>query len=473
MNELIIKKCIACPVAHKFLSEYYKFYRFDKERSTHKSKNKKELDNNIKSSVDKLAKILQIKSNYKLFVEISKDEMNINLSQKENTERNLKYNTKVACVKNLNLIISSLRVLFYDNKNPIKALSLFKKDDIILLEFIEEFLTKNNFEIDDKLTDDEKNWTKKYLITLGINNNDEILDIESEKAKKTYQKFAHILNVYCEKAIEKVSYSYCNYIYKNSVALNNVDIKQLGDCGRLYFSSVVNSLPKYGTNGIKRIIDNSTSTKRYIICKYLEKAKKYPKHIIDSLMKKQRITDTDIAILLFNNADKKADIESWHKTEHKDRELPKQAKLHIKELAKIFLVSEDVLSCGTGKIYGNWKIALDESRNKQFQDELLTADDIKELEKIEIPQHRRPSLKVKEQIYNRIRTFINLNENDFNKMISENPDFFSEEDFCLFTYEKDGKEYYDYDLMYENLLHPEDFDTLLSVLEELQAQENN
>jgi hypothetical protein len=96
-----------------------------------------------------------------------------------------------------------------------------------------------------------------------------------------------------------------------------------------------------------------------------------------------------------------------------------------------------------------------------------------EIEKTKISSHKRPSLKTKERIYDRIRTFINPSENDLNKMISENPEFFCEEDFCVFTHEKDGEEYFDYELMYENLIHPEDFDTLLSVLEELQAEKNS
>lgn len=64
---------------------------------------------------------------------------------------------------------------------------------------------------------------------------------------------------------------------------------------------------------------------------------------------------------------------------------------------------------------------------------------MKEIEKTKISSHKRPSLKTKERIYDRIRTFINPSENDLNKMISENPEFFCEEDFCVFTHEKTEK----------------------------------
>ena len=120
-----------------------------------------------------------------------------------------------------------------------------------------------------------------------------------------------------------------------------------------------------------------------------------------------------------------------------------------------------------------WKNEINENKNEKFKDALLTSDDMKEIEKTKISSHKRPSFKTKERIYDRIRTFINPSENDLNKMISENPEFFCEEDFCVFTHEKDGEEYFDYELMYENLIHPEDFDTLLSVLEELQAEKNS
>lgn len=134
------------------------------------------------------------------------------------------------------------------------------------------------------------------------------------------------------------------------------------------------------------------------------------------------------------------------------------------------MVSENVFTCGIGKSYGTWKIAINENKNEQFKNHLLTDEDINTQNKAK--QIKTPYI-VREKIFNKIKEFIEQTDDNFNKMISENPEFFCEEDICLFTYEKDGKEYYDYELMYKNLLHPEDFDTLLSVLEELQAQENN
>ncbi len=59
-------------------------------------------------------------------------------------------------------------------------------------------------------------------------------------------------------------------------------------------------------------------------------------------------------------------------------------------------------------------------------------------------------------------------------MIKEN-EFFYEENICLYEYEDkdDGEMYYDFNMMYQSALHPEEIDVLISVLEELQAKENN
>lgn len=64
---------------------------------------------------------------------------------------------------------------------------------------------------------------------------------------------------------------------------------------------------------------------------------------------------------------------------------------------------------------------------------------MKEIEKTKISSHKRPSLKTKERIYDRIRTFINPSENDLNKMISENPEFFVKRTFAYLPMKKTEK----------------------------------
>lgn len=477
-NSLVM--CVSCPVAHIFLSEYREILNLiSKKKKAIKIKEKEKFETKIKSSVKNLSNLLDINFDEMYYFIIKKSPLEM-----RTTSNNL---AKMCCVNHIFSIISLFNKLLlgenYKTENVYSVLCSFSKENIELLSEIEKFLCKNKIKIEsESLTKDEKNWSYKFLNSIGIIENDKqkcyipkenLSDNEAEKAIDIIDKLTEIVERYVKNCNNKLKYEYCNEAYKDYSLLKDISINKFKNCQEELLIKKEPSKQEIVIEKINKILNNKTYMSKTIMCNYLKKANKYPKYILDCLMKKQRITDTHIATILFKDPKKKVEVQKWHKINGQPDKLPKQAKLHIKELAKILLVSEDVLSCGTGKIYGNWKIALDENTSKKFKDELLTSDDIKELEKIEIPQHKRPSVKTKEHIYDRIRTFINPNENDFEKMISENPEFFCEEDFCLFTHEEDGEEYYDYDLMYENLLHPEDFDTLLSVLEELQAQENN
>lgn len=475
--------CISCPIAHTFLSEYISILR-TKEAKKNSSEEIKNSKNKVRSSIEKLSNLFSI----------SFDEMRNLLSDnryQEELEIAITSNNfiKIFCLNRITSIIPMVDKLLSHSQKPASDLSSLNKESIKLLIEIENFLNENDIEMyNEPLTSEEKDWSDTFLKSIGLIKNsttnryyskEDLTEENEENAETAFYKFYDLIDRYADCNINNsqhiLRYKHCDESYKNNALLKNVSIKQFNNCQEDLLVKKEISKQEIVRNKINNILNYETTILSKIMCNYLKRAKKKPKYIIDSLMNLQRITDTDIAILLFENSEEKTNVRKWHKRNNSTEELPKQAKLHLKELAKIFLVSEDVLSCGTGKIYGNWKIALDENKNSNsnFQNQLLTSEDIKELKKIEIPQHRRPASKTRKQIYVRIRNFINQTDDNFKIMISENPEFFYEEDICLFTYEEDGEEYYDYDLMYENLLHPEDFDTLLSVLEELQSKENN
>lgn len=466
--------CVYCPIARNFLSEYSKYNNLYNNRKTTKIK-KEKLKQEIKNSISKLANLLSLDFNT-----MNNFLLNKSVPEMTVTSTNL---PKLCCLTHIASIIEDLEGLFSKEEDDIDNLCLFTSRSIKIMIAFEDFLKKNNIKTEiDPLTEDEKFWSHKFINSMGIvkcNGRDYYISKnnkskkENEKAQDTYYKFVDLFECYINNSIGKVKYECCNKAYKDFQILKNVTVNKYKNCHDELFIKQESTKQEIVRNKINNILNYETTIPSKIVCNYLKKANKHPMYIIDCLMNLQRITDTDIAILLFGNSKEKSNVRKWHKPYISTEELPKQAKLHLKELAKIFLVSEDVLSCGTGKIYGNWKIALDENKNINFQKQLLTSEDKKELREIEIPQHRRPASKTREQIYERIRNFINQTDDNFKIMISENPKFFYEEDICLFTYEEDGEEYYDLELMYESLLHPEDFDTLLSVLEELQAKGNN
>ena len=412
-----------------------------------------------------------------------------------------KENINGLCVKHIQSIIFQLNSFFHIRKNYTNELSTLNQNDIELIAEINNTFLENEQEeqiertIQEKEWDEEiksilnnveKNWTKEHLEEIGICIEKNTEETENN-AKEIYVRLSEIIDKYTDTS-ENTKYVYCNFNYSNHKFLENkdkdkkIDIYKLRNCNTIQFIEVT-----------KKIIFNKSTTlsafsthNQKIIYKYLENAPKDAHFIFRQLIGKPtlakkgsknsekerlKLTDTDVAILMYNDNNKKNKVQNLYKTD-----LPKNSienilcQSDIKKISRIFLVSENVFTCGIGKSYGTWKIAINENKNEQFKNHLLTDEDINTQNKAK--QIKTPYI-VREKIFNKIKEFIEQTDDNFNKMISENPEFFCEEDICLFTYEKDGKEYYDYELMYKNLLHPEDFDTLLSVLEELQAQENN
>nr|UVY08953.1 MAG: hypothetical protein [Bacteriophage sp.]UVY36157.1 MAG: hypothetical protein [Bacteriophage sp.] len=462
MEKNNLEMCISCPIAHIFISEYRKIKNYTKEEKKTISKNdKKEYKIKIEISVKKLSQLLGIKlknmSSIIAYIMKRKSEFEMG------TTTNIL--SKMCCINCITSIIDCFDTISENSESLVTDLRLFDKDDIKLFVKLEKFLKRNNIVPQNPLTKDEKSWSDDFMNLIYEN---------EDVAEDTYYKFSDLIDDYVTPPSNISKYDCCDKIYKNNSLLSDKSIHEFTNCIDRLNEPFKEELQKQTRmNKINEILNHESNILKSIMCRYLEKAEKNQKKILDFLMKKQGITDTNIAIILYKDPNKKTEIENWHKIKDNSTELPPKAKLHLQELLNILLVSEDVLRCGTGKIYGNWKNAINENKNEKFKDALLTSDDMKEIEKTKISPHRRPSLKTKERIYDRIRTFINPSENDLNKMISENPEFFCEEDFCVFTYEKDGEEYFDYELMCENLLHPEDFDTLLSVLEELQAEKNS
>lgn len=464
MEKNNLEMCISCPIAHIFMSEYGKIRNYTKKKNkTIDKKDKKEYKKEIDNSEDKLSRLIGIKNMSYIIECIMKRESEFEMRGPSYTP------SKMCCINRITSIIDCFDKISENsdlNSDSFSiVLRLFDKDDIKLFVKLEEFLKRNNIVPQNPLTKDERSWSDDFMNLIYEN---------EDVAEDTYYKFSDLIDDYVTPPSNISKYDCCDKTYKNNSLLSDKSIDKFTNCIDRINEPFKEELQKQTKmNRINGIFNHKSNILKSIMCRYLEKAEKNQKKTLDLLMKKQGITDTDIATILYKAPNKKSEIENWHKIKDNSTELPPKAKLHLQELLNILLVSEDVLRCGTGKIYGNWKNAINENKNEKFQDALLTSDDMKEIEKTKISPHRRPSLKTKERIYDRIRTFINPSENDLNKMISENPEFFCEEDFCVFTHEKDGKEYFDYELMYENLIHPEDFDTLLSVLEELQAEKNS
>ena len=177
-------------------------------------------------------------------------------------------------------------------------------------------------------------------------------------------------------------------------------------------------------------IDKLKAEYRDIVYDFISRIPKSFCDIFTAIVNIQNLSDTNIKQLLYVGKDKfQSSISSLRKSE-----TPKLTRTEIKRLSRILLVSEDVLKCGTGKSYGVWK----------------TTDTVDEISEI-----------------------INLSDSDFKKKLIEK-NIYNEQDICVF-YKVDDKTkevYAEYEKMFDIAKHPEEIDTLISVLEDMQAKEN-
>lgn len=413
VNEL--NKCIACPVAHSYLKGYYKFI------------NEKDISkrNEIKRELNQI---------------IHNDSSTDNSS----------------CVVNIKRIVRKLKKLFseirYNDKGEedikfLEAIESINNTSLHILISMQGFSKDNGLEIDDEITEkDLKIYDKGFTP-----------EEEEQRVEDIYFKFHYTLDDYCN--LENAKYNYCSPKYNDNDYLKSIcnEIDTLKSCEK-------NKKEKGTESNIEwRILDLSDYNKEIAIS-YLTNAQKRSGYVIDRLMKIQRLTDTDISKLFYvdsQDINNKNKIQGLHNINSESNQLSKE---ELKRLSRIFLVSENVLTCGTGIIYGNWKTAINENKNYEVQNSFDDDDDT------ENGNEKRPSMITKQKIFKKLEKYINLNDTDFKNLISDNPQFFTEKEICLFTYKYENETYYDYDSMYKFLVNPENFDLLLSILEEQECK---
>lgn len=430
--------CLTCPVAHRFIAEYSEYYK--KYRGRPKSQ---EHDNSLRT----LNSII------------------LTLKKKE-TENQY-------CADNLKTIITIIKEFLddCDSNDIVLWLDHIGKHGVKILAEIERILDNNKIKTHRiTLTKEEKKWSKNFVDSYYEDNT---------VAENTYHKIKKILSIYNE-SINKITYKRCSKIHANNPLFADIKFDDLKDC----FPKTV-----YQTDcSNENIIPYSKLTLRNIeiLHTYLQKSPKKISSILKSILgyyEDNKISTTDLSMLYYGNNTKRNIFNNIQNGNIQNGGIQNRkydtTNLNKKKLARILLVSEDVLTCGVGKIYGTWKIAINENKNKLFQygdnskniTGVLTEKEIAEFESKEKSRHTRIADDTKEKIYEYIRQFIDKSDDDFYSMIRDNPDFFFEEDFCAYIYEENDLLYYDYQEMYNQMLEPKSFDVLLSVLLELQESE--
>lgn len=448
-----IDKCLTCPVAHKFLSEYLSFCVADKVYNKIKDKTKRNLTKrdlekinlakrDLKKSIDSLSETLQIEGTYKekldFFEKLYKPTLNVDKCYQT-------LNQISECISSLHSLIYSLKIFFIGSNYPDDDVIELQKQDINKLSLILAVLKKNNIKTAE-LTKKEKEWSDSFLKSLGFKlSDDDPTNEETEKAINTYNKFRSIVVDYCTRAVGEINYEYCNPFFNNDSSLKNcleISIKNDNLLGLRLFKL--------------------KDAYRSIVYNYLEKAPKKFNKILTKIVEHQELKSLHIAELMsvvdINNKMVKkinsSSIKSLMKSETNkltDREFTK--------LKRILLASDELLKCGSGILYGNWNDYLENHNDSKMEETFFKH------------YETRNYTGTRPKITNDIREFIN-DDTRFNIVFNDN-DLFDSEYISLYA-SKDsysGDITYDLEAMYNDLLNPEEFNTLLTVLEELQAQE--
>lgn len=408
------EKCISCQKAHDVMKEYLTFYP-----NYLKYKRNKKLNDSLLKSAERIANILNIqdKQNNEELIEFI-----ASFTNRSNKKNNSQINCE--CQKEIQGIIRPLKVLLqqkYNDEDDIKV--AIDKTSINILFDMQNLLIDNKvIEENSSLTlplQDEK-WHTDYVESLT-----------KKDCKEKYDMFLGVVDTYC-----------------NNKRLNFKYGKGNRDCRGEYFLSLVDSLPAK----VKMLnYDDLKFEYQQIFENYLIKAPKKFGSILADIMEYQDIKEHFISDMM----DKKVSIiQSYLKSDKVNL-----TEDELKTLARILLVSEDLLICGTGQIYGNWNdIYSVVSKENKDSDDLKTVSDY---------YKTNSTNEIKSNLKEEIKKLINQSDDDFNNMVS-NSDFFDIEDYSVYQYEENDQYYVDFDLMYKTLLNQKEADTLLSVLRDLQ-----
>ena len=301
MEKNNLEMCISCPIAHIFISEYRKIKNYTKEGKKTISKNdKKEYKIKIEISVKKLSQLLgiKLKNMSSIIVCIMKRKYEFEIGTTTNIL------SKMCCINCITSIIDCFDTISENSESLVTDLLLFDKDDIKLFVKLEEFLKKNNIVPKNPLTKAERSWSNNF-----INENK-----DNNAVRKTYRKFIDLIDNYITPRSNISKYDCCDEVYKGNSLLSDKSIDEFTNCIDRLNEPFKEELQKQTKmNRINEILNHKSNILKSIMCRYLEKAEKNQKKILDFLMKKQGITDTDIATILYKDPDKKSEIENWHK----------------------------------------------------------------------------------------------------------------------------------------------------------------
>ena len=464
-----IEICLRCPVAKQMISDFKTSYadiqryesretrdREDRKILKEKIFIKKELPEQAVQSVNKISNILGVKGTIIEKINYLHQLANQNMKYSSiisglyETDKKIDVDKTIKvknydCALMLHIVCANIKTLFEMNDNNFDLITDTGKEILLLMG---QYLNECGIKCDLSKIEDSQNEedTKKSL----------------EIKKNNYNIYKKIFKEYCNTENQLFKFEYVNPLYIKYIENRDIPYDKLVNCEHKLFSEIVEK--QQPAKLITHRINNLNEHYINIVENFMFNVPKKLTYTLSNLKALQNLSYKKIGVLLWNNENiKPRQIQSY--CEDENRKVPDE---EIRRLAKILLVSENALRKGYGKIYADWEYILEQQETTNIIDKISKKDkkDVKSISKT-----------------NKILLLLSQNDEDFEKMIKP-----YEEDINLylrkFTDEElkdyyvsiedlndDVKYYYDYEQMLQTAKHPEEIEILLSVLEELQAHE--
>ncbi len=392
-----LTRCLNCKVANDFIADYKYFFKI-------LSKNSKDINEKDIEMIKKLSSYLNIKSTTKKqFIALRKI-----------CEHNSLKNSNNICLYYMNTIMFAINWFYEDNKSSNHTWAIDNKKHLIPVFTIMNDVNKNIQHYDYSRGKTAISNLKK----ISIKNSEE------EEEEELFDELKYIFDAFTNEKEE-------NYTYLKK-----------GDCYMDLFNYNVglmthsyNEENEYNAtlNELYNRIDKLSNKSQEIIKEYIKYAPKKFGYNLQAVMKHQNMTENDLKVLTGIEI---SAIQALTKAD-----VPQRNQKDIENLCRALLVSKEVLYNGIGKIYGNWKLLLD---NDGIQTIASLIDG-------------RNKTSTKEFVRTNIRDIISLPEAEFIKLIHSTPDLFCESSFNI-------------ENAFTNLLNKKEAYTLLEVLEKVESK---
>lgn len=433
-NKEKISQCLQCPIYRFVLSDYILNFYLEWK------KNKEDYaTDGSKKTVERILKALRI-------------DIKMKTGKSKRITEIYEYDRKLKILENFS--IKNAKIPYSVFPETSDCVAVLNQVLSLIVCFIERSEEDNDDVIGKEANIVELSFNQDAMFVLQKMR--ELVDLDNPAHSNLHTECNEIIENFCDER-KRVKYRFCNPIYFKDpnyfkdpifatfpIAEMDLSSYNLRDCQSQRFQAKISRLdnPTFlDINVLNTLDDHSKQILQEFI---LLVPKSFGSNLL-RLMNIQGITENDLAKLLGVEVNA---IQSLCKCKE-----PNRTPDEIKKLARALLVSEDMLYCGKGEIYGNWK------------DLLNLCSDSSTYEILEVDRKSD----AKERIRNIIRDIIFQDETTYMDMLKHN--FFHKRQCCLYMKNCEDENSYDYNAMYQAALNQKEIDLLISVLKRFQPSD--